>query len=139
MAKPATTDIEAIYSIGEAAGMTRDEIDDIARPNIQQAFSIGTIRLTNVRSHGELRTIERLVTAEAGKRKAAAEVEAQDAPVTAPSAQTPATARQVEYILSLLARHGGGGFYTGPRDRAGIAALTRQQASLYIDSLTDNY
>lgn len=139
MAKPATADIEAIYSIGEAAGMTRDEIDEIARPHIQQAFSIGTIRLTNVRSHGELRTIEHLVTVEASKRKAAAEAEAQAAPVAAPSEQTPATARQVEYILSLLARHGGGGFYQGPRDRGGIAQLTKAQASLYIDSLTDNY
>ncbi|MFI8201112.1 hypothetical protein ACIF6K_32070 [Streptomyces sp. NPDC085942] len=54
-----------------------------------------------------------------------------------------ATDRQVEYILSLLAarrRSGeGGGFMFGPTDRAGIAQLTREDASSYIDSLKGTY
>lgn len=54
-----------------------------------------------------------------------------------------ATPRQVSYILSLLAarqRNGdGGGFMTGPTDRAGIEQMTRREASTYIDSLRENY
>lgn len=53
------------------------------------------------------------------------------------------TDRQVDYILNLLARRArsgeGGGFFTGPTDRAGIAKLSRGDASAYIDSLTGNY
>lgn len=54
-----------------------------------------------------------------------------------------ATDRQVDFILSLLSerrRTGeGGGFQTGPTDRAGIEKLTRGQASTYIDSLKGTY
>ena len=64
----------------------------------------------------------------------------------APAARRPepmATERQAGYILSLLARRSrdgdGGGFYSGPTDRAGILAMTRSDASAYINSLTDQY
>ncbi|MEU3978365.1 hypothetical protein [Streptomyces bacillaris] len=54
-----------------------------------------------------------------------------------------ATPRQVEYILGLLAERGrsgeGGGFMTGPTDRAGIEKLTSDAASRYIDSLKGTY
>jgi hypothetical protein len=54
-------------------------------------------------------------------------------------ASRPAQPRQVDYILGLLRNHAGGGFFVGPTDRAGISRLTQQEASAYIDSLTDNY
>lgn len=135
MAKPSSTDIESIYQIGVDAGMTRDEVDDIARPHISTNWP-GLVRLTNVRSLGELRTIEHLVTAEATRRTAQAPTAQPEVPTTAQPSVTP---WQVDRILRLLARHGGGGFYQGPRDRAGISRLTKAQANLYIDSLTDNY
>jgi len=54
-----------------------------------------------------------------------------------------ATPRQVDYILTLLdrrARSGdGGGFFSGPTDRAGIEKLSRSEASSYIDSLKGDY
>lgn len=54
-----------------------------------------------------------------------------------------ATPRQVDYILSLLdARRydgNGGGFFTGPTNRPGIEELSRGEASMYIDSLKENY
>lgn len=51
----------------------------------------------------------------------------------------PATDRQVDYIMNLLSRHAGGGFFNGPKDRAGVKKLTQGEASAYINSLTDNY
>lgn len=52
-----------------------------------------------------------------------------------------ASEAQIRYILRLIAqgRRDEGGFYNGPRDAAGIAALTRIEASTYIDSLTGQY
>lgn len=54
-----------------------------------------------------------------------------------------ATDRQVDYILNLLSRRRrsgeGGGFFSGPTDRAGIAKLSRADASAYIDSLRGDY
>ncbi|MFF9309869.1 hypothetical protein ACF1BS_03070 [Streptomyces sp. NPDC014748] len=54
-----------------------------------------------------------------------------------------ATDRQIDYILDLLARRHrsgeGGGFFTGPTDRAGIAKLSRSEASAYISSLKGDY
>lgn len=70
---------------------------------------------------------------------------AKAAGVTPPPAPgTPmATPRQVDYILGLLAQReragDGGGFMTGPTDRAGVEELTRQEASTYITSLKEDY
>lgn len=54
-----------------------------------------------------------------------------------------ATPRQVEYILQLLAareRSGeGGGFFSGPTDRAGVETLSKGEASTYITSLKGDY
>jgi hypothetical protein len=54
-----------------------------------------------------------------------------------------ATPRQVDFIMSLLARRErtgeGGGFFTGPTDRESVARLTRTEASTYIDSLKGAY
>lgn len=54
-----------------------------------------------------------------------------------------ATAKQVDYIMRLLAarkRSGeGGGFMTGPTDRAGVERLSAADASAYIDSLKGAY
>ena len=60
----------------------------------------------------------------------------------APAAAAPlATPNQITLIEKLLRQGRGdeGGFMAGPTDRAGIAALTRRQASRYIDSLRDAY
>ncbi|MFC1418607.1 hypothetical protein [Streptacidiphilus cavernicola] len=54
-----------------------------------------------------------------------------------------ATPRQVDYILRLLAareRSGeGGGFFYGPKDRAGIEEMSKADASSYITSLKGDY
>jgi hypothetical protein len=54
-----------------------------------------------------------------------------------------ATPRQVNYILDLLAQRNRdgdtSGFYNGPTDEAGVARLTRSEASTYINSLKGNY
>lgn len=54
-----------------------------------------------------------------------------------------ATPRQVDFILSLLDRREhtgeGGGFFMGPKDRAGIEELSKSQASAYIRSLKGDY
>lgn len=63
----------------------------------------------------------------------------------APAAPRPgcASERQINYILRLLAdrRRSGeaGGFFYGPTTRSGIAQLSRNEASTYIDSLTGSY
>lgn len=66
-----------------------------------------------------------------------------DVRTEAEKAPLPATADQVDLILTLLrerARSGeGGGFYSGATDRAGIARMTRDQASSYINSLRGDY
>ena len=70
---------------------------------------------------------------------------AEAAGVTPPPAPgTPmATERQIGFILTLLEGRRisgeGGGFFQGPRDRNGIAALTRDEASRYITSLKGEY
>ena len=52
-----------------------------------------------------------------------------------------ATPRQVDYIWSLICqgRHEEGGFYNGPTTLDGIRRMTKASASIYINSLTDNY
>lgn len=52
-----------------------------------------------------------------------------------------ATPRQVDYIWSLICqgRHEEGGFYNGPTTLDGIRKMTKASASIYINSLTDNY
>lgn len=54
-----------------------------------------------------------------------------------------ATPRQVEYILQLLTAREysgeGGGFYYGPKDRAGIEEMSKGEASTYITSLKGDY
>lgn len=52
-----------------------------------------------------------------------------------------ATPRQVDYIWSLICqgRHHEGGFYNGPTTLDGIRRMTKASASIYINSLTDNY
>ncbi len=62
----------------------------------------------------------------------------------APAAAAPlATAKQIDYIMSLLAgraRTGEeGGFMTGPTTREGVAKMTRTAASNYISSLKGGY
>lgn len=76
--------------------------------------------------------------AEAACLAAAEEIISAEAAVQTANLATP---RQVDYILSLLAQRGGagGGFFNGPTDRAGIALLTKTQASAYITSLKEEY
>lgn len=55
--------------------------------------------------------------------------------------EIPATPAQVSYIMSLIHRgaHQEGGFMFGPTTPAGVAALSKGVASLYITSLTGRY
>ncbi|GAA0738717.1 hypothetical protein Drose_04240 [Dactylosporangium roseum] len=80
---------------------------------------------------------------QAEKARAAREGAAAQAAFEQRQATLTATPRQVDYILNLLARRrrsgDGGGFFSGPTDRAGIAKLSRADASAYINSLTGNY
>jgi len=73
----------------------------------------------------------------------AANQAAKIAAATAPTARLAdhATPRQVDYILSLIARgaHEEGGYYDGPTTRTGIQQMTKASASAYIDSLTSRY
>lgn len=85
----------------------------------------------------------------------AAEFEAKIEAFAAPAPQAPSapavTARQADYIGSLLARRAnngeGGGFASVTRfftadgniDAAAVRALTKAEASTLIDSLTSNY
>lgn len=71
------------------------------------------------------------------RRDAAIERAERDAAKTAPRA----TPKQVDYILRLIAdgAHEEGGYFSGPTTRREIAAMTRRDASTYIDSLTGNY
>lgn len=54
-----------------------------------------------------------------------------------------ATPRQVEYIIQLLEARKlsgeGGGFYSGPTNRADIELMSKGEASLYITSLKGDY
>lgn len=54
-----------------------------------------------------------------------------------------ATPKQVDYIMTLLAARArlgeGGGFMTGPTDRAGVERMAREDASAYINSLKGEY
>jgi hypothetical protein len=138
MAKPSNADIEAVYKLGESAGMTRDQVDIIAVPHISilgRAFS-----LTQVRSHGELRTIHNIISAAAQQANRNIERAINGQPPTSAPRATP---RQVDYIFNLLAQRAAsgvaGGFMTGPTDRAGIEAMTKSEASIYITSLTEDY
>lgn len=134
MARPSADDIEQVYRSAEKSGLTRNGVDAIAKPLIS---SMGIVLgLESVRSHGELRAIQGAVASHiATIHKATVQAVSGDQPL--------ATPRQVDYILSLLdqRKHSGasGGFMTGPADRMGIEALTRQQASTYITSLTERY
>ena len=51
------------------------------------------------------------------------------------------TAAQVERIMDLIdtGAHEEGGHYSGPTTRAGVEAMSREDAATYIDSLTDQY
>lgn len=50
-----------------------------------------------------------------------------------------ATEQQVHTIMRLLGSHEGGGYMSGPTTLVGVRALTRDRASLYIDSLRGEY
>ena len=75
----------------------------------------------------------------------AAQIRAQQAaPTTKPAPRVElASGRQVDYIMSLLARRqrdgATTGFMSGPTTRQGVEALSRREASTYIDSLTERY
>lgn len=81
--------------------------------------------------------LESQIAATARKREQAARQAA------AGTSEPLATDRQVDYILTLLAKRrrtgNNAGFMTGPTSREDIQRMTRQKASAYIDSLTETY
>lgn len=147
MAKPNAADVEAIYAEAEAAGLSRTQVDDIARPlldaNMQQAWR----GLGDARSTGQLDTIARAV------RQSMRPISV-DTATGEIGPEPKATAAQVDYIANLLAERvrsgdGGGFFATGAFltrqgsqtriDMDAVRSLTRKQASNLIDSLKGNY
>lgn len=76
----------------------------------------------------------------AEQQRVRAEEEAAEAARIANLPANPATARQLDYIQTLINRRNrdgeGGGFMSIPAD---LSVLTKVQASLLIDSLTGNY
>lgn len=74
--------------------------------------------------------------AEAETVEEAAEVEAAEAPV-----RGTITDSQAREILTLIdyGAHTEGGFMSGPTDEAGVLALSREDAALYLDSLNGTY
>lgn len=63
------------------------------------------------------------------------------AATTEAPAEEVATSKQVDFIMTMIARgaHTEGGFVRGPRTREAVATLTKSQASLYITSLKGEY
>lgn len=61
------------------------------------------------------------------------------APVVSATVRGTITDAQADMITNLLADGEGGGFFSGPTDPAGIMALSREDASLYITSLKGEY
>lgn len=80
---------------------------------------------------------------QASKAQAARESAAESAAWAIRAAKSPATSRQVDYIMNLLARRArsgeGGGFMTGPTSRAEVRKMSQGDASAYITSLTGDY
>ena len=72
---------------------------------------------------------------------AAAEVATPAVTTATPVVRGTITEAQATTILRLISRgaHEEGGFFAGPTDAAGVYAMSREDASLYIDSLTDRY
>lgn len=129
------SDAAQIYYIGTSVGMTRDEVDEVARSVCRRNVEQGIAR-------GDGRKIEKAVTVVARERKEQAEAvvtEAEKILVGEP----PATQKQIDYIMQLLAvreaRGDGGGFMAGPTTRDGVKKLTKAQASIYITSLKEQY
>lgn len=112
------------------------EVDEIVTALGSDAQGMGRYRPFQGRS---LRWVEQRISALEARAAETAERKATRERAT----QGLATDRQISYILDLLARRrrngDGGGFMIGPTDRAGIAAMTRQDASAYINSLTEDY
>lgn len=96
------------------------------------AKGMGRFRRLNGRSRRWID--DKLTDIELAEERAAARARA---------AQNLATEAQIAYILDLLARRRrtgeAGGFFDGPTDRAQIAAMSRSEASAYIDSLKGEY
>ena len=67
-------------------------------------------------------------------------IETETTETTETTKQT-ATRAQVERIMDLIdtGAHEEGGHYSGPTARAGVEAMSREDAATYIDGLTDQY
>lgn len=129
-----------------AAGATTAQFEKLGAENLTRDWHKDQTPEWVVWNRRELDAVLAL-HAKVTARAAAAAPEATDNPAAAtpaapaPAAGPKATAKQVALIEKLLRenRDDEGGFMAGPRDRAGIAALTRRQASTYIDSLLGRY
>ena len=89
--------------------------------------------------------IDALVARYVADRDAKTAAEAATETVATEAPEATATARQVDYIMTLLDRRQRDGladvvgFTTGPTTRQGVARMTRRAASAYIDSLKGEY
>lgn len=131
MASIGETRAAQIHIAAQEAGLSDDEL-------------VALMQRTARGIHDRLSDLELLNRKDADRLESEIGAAARKAQKAAAGASEPlATGRQVDYILSLLARRSrtgnAAGFMTGPTIRDEIQRMTRQQASTYIDSLTENY
>ena len=124
-------DVTASVTEAIAAGATAAQFEELGAENL-------TARYPN--SPDEWIVWNRREEAAVERLHAEVMAAATAAPV-AESTEPLATEKQIAFIMRLIdqGRADEGGFITGPTDRAGVARMTRRQASAYIDSLTGSY
>ena len=133
MARTALTYIATEYNL------TREEMVEIAGGQYSSRNATGLIAdidggVLYAQNRRDAETMAARAEAYATRRDAAQST-------TEAHPETPATPAQVSYIMSLIHRgaHQEGGFMVGPTTPAGVAALSKGVASLYITSLTGRY
>ena len=129
----------ALTYIATEHNLTREEMLEVAGGQYSSRNTAGLVfdidaGVLYAKSRRDADAIQRLAAEYAARRDAA------QAPATETS-EPMATPRQVAYIMTLIGRgaHEEGGFYKGPTTEAGVRALPKAHASLYITSLTGKY
>ena len=125
-------------------GITVDEfytrVEKIASRGADR-WSSGEMMVHNVR---DINAAEALFDELRADHEATKQAETDKAAGLTPMPATPATERQVAYIMDLLAARDrgdidGGGWMYGPTDRAGVERMSKAEASAYIGSLKGEY
>lgn len=142
---------KATVAAYEAAGMKiiRD-CSDMPRAARFRHMNRVAVLDTNGEIVAHYASLDEVPALEAPEADAAGDDQGNDGDDTEAQAETteaPATVRgtitdtQIETIMDLIhdGAHEEGGFYSGPTTRAGVEAMTREDASTYITSLKGDY